>query len=164
MAVTLQEGALAPDFELAGPQGPVELRHFRGHTVVLYFYPKDDTPGCTIEACEFGKQHDSFKRRDAVVLGVSPDDQASHAKFIKKFGLPFTLLSDEHHKAAEKYGVWVEKNNFGKTYMGVQRATFLIDEAGRLAKVWPKVSAEGHAAEVLAAIEDLGKALKAHRP
>jgi peroxiredoxin Q/BCP len=146
-------GDLAPDFELPGSGGKaVSLKHYRGQPVVLYFYPNDDTPGCTIEACEFAKEHPKFGKLDAVVLGVSPNSLESHAKFIEKFGLPFQLLADEHHKVAERYDLWVEKSMFGKNFMGVQRATFLIDREGRVAHAWPKVKAEGHAAEVLAAL------------
>jgi peroxiredoxin Q/BCP len=146
-------GKPAPEFELpASSGGTVSLKHYRNQWVVLYFYPNDDTPGCTVEACEFGKQNEKFSKKDAVVLGVSPNDLESHAKFIKKFGLPFTLLSDVEHKVADRYGVWVEKNNYGKKYWGVQRSTFLIDLEGKILKIWPKVKAEGHAAEVLAEI------------
>jgi peroxiredoxin Q/BCP len=149
----LEIGKPAPEFELpASTGGTVSLKHYRKQWVVLYFYPNDDTPGCTVEACEFGKQNEKFIKRDAVVLGVSPNDLESHAKFIKKFNLPFALLADVEHKVAEKYGVWVEKNHFGKNYMGVQRSTFLIDLEGRILKIWHKVKAEGHAAEVLAEI------------
>lgn len=149
----IQEGKPAPDFELAASNGKtVSLKHYRKQVVVLYFYPKDDTPGCTVEACEFGKQNSKFEKQGAIILGISPDGLESHDKFIKKFDLPFVLLSDEGHHVAEQYGVWVEKNNFGKNYWGVQRATFLIDGNGQVRKIWPKVKAEGHAAEVLAEI------------
>jgi peroxiredoxin Q/BCP len=156
----LQEGGTAPDFALEayGPKGAVgkvSLKHYRPKAVVLYFYPTDDTPGCTIEACEFGKQHPSFEKLDAVVLGVSPDDMKSHEKFSKKFDLPFLLLADEGHAVADSYGVWGEKQNFGKTYMGVIRSTFLIDGKGKIARIWRKVKAEGHAEAVLAAIKEL---------
>jgi peroxiredoxin Q/BCP len=151
--MAIEVGKPAPDFELpASTGGTVSLKHYRNQWVVLYFYPNDDTPGCTVEACEFGAQHEKFLKRDAVVLGVSPNDLPSHSKFIQKFNLPFTLLADTDHKVAERYGVWVEKNNFGKVYWGVQRATFLIDLGGKILKIWPKVKAEGHAAEVLAEI------------
>jgi peroxiredoxin Q/BCP len=153
MPVNLAPGKKAPAFNLPASSGEkISLSALKGKKVVLYFYPKDDTPGCTIEACEFGKAHPKFEERGALVLGVSPDGLESHDKFIEKFSLPFVLLADEGHKVAEKYGVWVEKNNYGKKYWGVQRATFLIDEKGVLEQVWPKVSAEGHAAEVLKAI------------
>lgn len=153
----MELGGKAPDFDLpASSGGRVSLKSLRGKTVVLYFYPKDDTPGCTVEACEFGASHAAFGRAGAVVLGVSPDSLQRHGKFIQKFKLPFTLLSDEDHAVCEAYGVWVEKSNFGLKYMGVQRATFLIDPKGMLARIWPKVKAEGHAAEVLAALKELG--------
>jgi peroxiredoxin Q/BCP len=152
----LEVGKAAPDFELASTSGGTQsLKHYRGNMVVLYFYPKDDTPGCTVEACEFGKQNLKLKKSGAVLLGVSPDGVESHQKFIKKFKLPFVLLADVGHKVAQRYGVWVEKNMYGKKYMGVQRATFLIDASGKIIKIWPKVKAEGHAAEVLAAIKML---------
>lgn len=153
MAEHPRPGSPAPEFELASSSGKnVSLKHFKGHPVVLYFYPNDDTPGCTVEACEFAKQHPKFGKLDAEVLGVSPNGLESHAKFIKKFGLPFQLLADEQHKVAQKYGVWVEKQMFGKSFMGIQRSTFLIDRAGKIAQVWPKVKPEGHAAEVLVAL------------
>jgi peroxiredoxin Q/BCP len=153
MATHPKVGSPAPDFELPSSSGKlVSLRHYRGQPVVLYFYPNDDTPGCTIEACEFAQEHPKFGKLDAVVLGLSANSLESHAKFIKKFGLPFQLLADEEHKVIERYGLWVEKQMFGKTFMGVQRATFLIDREGRIAQAWLKVTAEGHAAEVLAAL------------
>ena len=147
------EGAPAPDFTLPDQDGnAVHLAELRGRKVALYFYPKDDTPGCTIEACGFRDSHPSIRATGALVFGVSPDDAQSHQKFIGKFGLPFPLLSDVEHKVAEAYGAWGEKNNYGKKYMGILRSTFLIDEQGNLQKVWPKVSPQGHDQEVLAAI------------
>lgn len=149
-------GKKAPAFSLESSSGEtVSLAGLKGQKVVLYFYPKDDTPGCTVEAQEFRASLDKFKKRGAVVLGVSPDDVKSHCKFINKFDLNFDLLADTEHKLSEKYGVWVEKSMYGKKYMGVQRATFLIDADGKLAKVWPKVKPEGHAAEVLEAVAAL---------
>lgn len=146
-------GKKAPAFKLKSNTGEeVSLAGLKGKKVILYFYPKDDTPGCTVEAQEFRASLDKFKKKGAVVLGVSPDSVESHCKFIKKFDLNFDLLADVDHALAEKYGVWVEKSMYGKKYMGVQRATFLIDEEGKLVKVWPKVKPEGHAAEVLAEI------------
>ena len=122
---------------------------------MLYFYPKDDTPGCTVEACELRDAFPRFSKSNAVILGVSPDNVASHQKFKRKFELPFTLLADTDHAIAERYGVWVEKSMYGKQYMGVQRATFIIDAEGTVAKVFPKVKPEGHAAEVEAEIKQL---------
>ena len=146
-------GKKAPAFKTESSSGAtVSLAGLKGQKVVLYFYPKDDTPGCTIEAQEFRASLDKFKKLGAVVLGVSPDDVKSHCKFINKFDLNFELLADTDHAVSEAYGVWVEKSMYGKKYMGVQRATFLIDGSGKLAAVWPKVKPEGHAAEVLAAV------------
>jgi peroxiredoxin Q/BCP len=121
---------------------------------VLYFYPKDDTPGCTIQACEFRDAHSDMTSRDAEVWGVSVLGSGSKQAFKRKFGLPFVLLADELHETAERYGTWVEKKNYGRTYMGIQRATFLIDPEGRVRRAWPRVKAEGHAAEVLAALDE----------
>lgn len=150
------EGKKAPAITLKSGNGEtVKLPDFKGKLVVLYFYPKDDTPGCTVEANDFQANIKAFERAGAVVLGVSPDSEKSHCKFADKFGLQFTLLADEKHEVAEKYGVWVEKSMYGKKYMGVQRATFLIDGEGKIAKVWPKVKPDGHAKEVLEAIKAL---------
>jgi peroxiredoxin Q/BCP len=147
-----QEGQKAPAFSLPGSDGQQHsLKAHAGKAVVLYFYPKDDTPGCTVEACEFGAEHAKLQKAGAVVLGVSPDGLKAHEKFIAKFKLPFVLLADEDHAVCEAYGVWVEKSMYGKTYMGVQRATFLIED-GLVKKAWPKVKPEGHAAEVLEAL------------
>ena len=149
------EGAPAPDFELPSGDGDtVRLSELRGRPVVLYFYPKDDTPGCTTEACEFRDAYAEFERHGAVVLGVSPDSEASHASFKAKHGLPFTLLADTEHEVAERYGVWVEKTMGGRTPMGIRRSTFVVDEQGTVAKAMLGVSPEGHAAEVLAALAD----------
>ncbi len=130
----------------------VTLSDFAGKKVVLYFYPKDDTPGCTTEACGFRDAHDRIAAKNAVVLGVSPDPAKSHEAFIAKFGLPFTLLSDGDHKVAETYGAWGEKNMYGKKTMGILRSTVLIDEQGRILKVFRKVKPADHAEEVLAAL------------
>jgi peroxiredoxin Q/BCP len=155
MSAQPQEGKKAPAFTLPGSDGKTHsLKDYAGKAVVLYFYPKDDTPGCTVEACEFGASNVKLEKAGAVVLGVSPDGLKSHGKFIEKFKLPFVLLADEDHAVCEAYGLWVEKNNFGHTYMGVQRATFLIKD-GVVRKAWPKVKPEGHAAEVLAALNSL---------
>jgi peroxiredoxin Q/BCP len=146
-------GAKAPAFSAPDQSGKtVSLSDFAGKKVVLYFYPKDDTPGCTTEACSFRDEHAAFKKKGAVVLGVSPDDAKSHTKFIEKFSLPFTLIADEGHKIAENYGVWVEKSMYGKKYMGVERSTFVIDPAGKLNAIYRKVKPAEHTAEVLAAL------------
>ena len=145
----VQEQEQAPDFTVKTDEAKdLQLSELRGRPVVLYFYPKDDTPGCTVEACELRDAFPRFKKSDAVILGVSPDDVTSHQKFKRKFDLPFTLLADTDHAIAERYGVWVEKSMYGKQYWGVQRSTFIIDADGRVAKVFPKVKPEGHAAEV----------------
>jgi peroxiredoxin Q/BCP len=157
MAETPAVGKKAPAFSLpAFPKGTVKLSDFKGKkNVILYFYPKDNTPGCTQEACDFRDHLEQLNSADTVVLGVSPDSVASHEKFISKYELPFTLLSDEDHAICEKYGVWVEKKNYGKTYMGVQRATFLIDKEGKIAAAWPKVSVKGHVEDVAARVAEL---------
>jgi len=153
---TVTVAAKAPDFTLLSDEGEsVSLSNFKGQTVVLYFYPKDDTPGCTAEACDFRDAFPRFQRGGAVILGVSPDSPRKHANFRKKYGLPFTLLSDKDHTIAERYGIWVEKTFWGRKYMGVERTTFIIGPDGKLAKVFPKVSPEGHAAEVQAALAAL---------
>jgi thioredoxin-dependent peroxiredoxin len=145
-----REGQLAPDFTLPDQHGhAVTLSKLRGTKVVLYFYPKDDTPGCTIEAQSFKEKIKEFQKRGVVVLGVSKDDLKSHCSFIDKYGLNFQLLSDQDTLVIRRYGAWVQKMNYGKPYMGTQRATFLIDENGRIAKAWPKVTPEGHADEIL---------------
>ncbi|HWP63844.1 MAG TPA: thioredoxin-dependent thiol peroxidase [Candidatus Binatia bacterium] len=146
-------GAPAPDFNLPDATGTEHrLSDLRGRWVVLYFYPADDTPGCTTEACQFRDLHAEIEATGAVVLGVSPDDRASHARFRDKYGLPFALLADVDHRVAEAYGVWQLKTSYGRSQMGIVRSTFLIDPEGRIARVWPKVKADGHAAEVLAAL------------
>jgi thioredoxin-dependent peroxiredoxin len=149
----VKEGSPAPDFTLTSDSGEqVSLESLRGKPIVLYFYPKDDTPGCTTQACGIRDAWGEFERAGAVVLGVSPDDAASHAKFREKFALPFPLLADAGHRTAEEYGVWVEKKNYGKTYMGVERSTFVIDADGTVAKVMRRVKPDTHADEVLAAL------------
>jgi thioredoxin-dependent peroxiredoxin len=151
----VEEGKPAPDFELTSDSGQkVKLSDFRGRPIVLYFYPKDDTPGCTKQACGIRDDYRSFEERGAVVLGVSPDEESSHVKFKEKYGLPFTLLADPSHAVSEEYGVWVEKAFAGKKYMGVERSTFLIDSRGDVAKVMRRVKPDTHAAEVLAALPD----------
>jgi len=155
-ATIVEEGEVAPDFTVETDEGAtLRLSSLRGAPVVLYFYPKDDTPGCTIEACELRDAFPRFAHSRAVILGVSPDDVASHRKFKQKFDLPFTLLADTDHAIAERYGVWVEKSMYGRKYWGVHRATFIIDPRGTVAKIFPKVKPEGHAAEVEAEIRKL---------
>ncbi len=149
----VEEGKPAPSFTLPSDSGEsVSLESLRGKPVVLYFYPRDDTPGCTAQACGIRDAWGEFEQRGAVVLGVSPDDPASHEKFRGKYGLPFTLLADEDHATAEAYGVWVEKSMAGKTYMGVERSTFVIDANGNVAKVMRRVKPDTHADDVLAAL------------
>jgi peroxiredoxin Q/BCP len=154
-----QVGDPAPDFTLPDDTGtPRHVSDARGHWLVLYFYPEDDTPGCTTEACQFRDAEAGYKELNALVWGVSKDGTGSKAAFKAKFGLPFTLLADEDHAVSKQFGTWVEKNNYGRKSMGIQRATFLIDPDGRIAKVWPKVKADGHADEVLATIRELSAA------
>jgi thioredoxin-dependent peroxiredoxin len=149
----IEEGRPAPGFELTSDSGEtVSLESLRGKPVVLYFYPKDDTPGCTAQACGIRDAWGEFERAGAVVLGVSPDDEASHAKFKEKYGLQFPLLADTGHEVAERYGVWAEKSYAGKTYMGVERSTFVIDADGNVAKELRKVKPDTHADDVLAAL------------
>lgn len=149
----VKEGNAAPDFELTSDAGErVKLSDFRGRPVVLFFYPKDDSPGCTKEACGFRDAYGELGERGAVVLGVSPDDATSHGRFKAKYGLPFTLLADPDHEVAEAYGVWVEKNSYGRKTMGIKRSTFVIDEEGRIARAMLGVRPEGHAADVLAGL------------
>ena len=151
-----KEGSKAPDFTATAHDGTkVTLAALKGRPVILYFYPKDDTPGCTVEACGFRDAHAQFGRHKAVVLGVSPDSPRSHEKFRAKFKLPFTLIADERHELAEKYGAWREKSMYGKAFMGIARSTFVIDAAGRIAKVFTGVKPEGHDREVLAAVAAL---------
>ena len=152
----VEEGDRAPAFTLTSDCGEkVRLSDLKGSPVVLYFYPKDDTPGCTREACAFRDQSKALKQAGAVVLGVSPDTAASHQKFRDKYKLNFPLLADQDHKVAEKYGAWREKNLYGKKSMGIQRSTFLIDAAGKVARVWKRVKVDGHDAQVLEALRDL---------
>ena len=147
----LKEGVLAPDFTLTDDQGDqVTLSQFRGKKAVLYFYPKDNTPGCTTEACGFRDGHGQILAKGAVVLGVSPDSVKSHQGFKRKFSLPFHLLSDPDHKVAELYGAWGEKKHYGRTYFGILRTTFVVNEEGIITKVLEKVKPAGHTEEVLA--------------
>ena len=146
----IEEGKPAPDFELQSDTGEtVRLSDFRGKPVVLYFYPKDDTPGCTTEACEFRDSYDTYRERGIEILGISPDDVASHEKFKSKYNLPFTLLADPERTVAEAYGVWGERTYAGKTYMGINRSTFLIDEEGNVARAMLGIKPAGHATAVL---------------
>jgi peroxiredoxin Q/BCP len=149
----VEEGAPAPDFTLTSGAGErVKLSELRGKPVVLYFYPKDDTPGCTAQACGIRDVYSDFRQRGAIVLGVSPDDEASHVKFKEKYSLPFTLLADPDHEVAEEYGVWKERNMYGKKSMGVERSTFVIDADGNVSKAMRRVKPDTHAAAVLAAL------------
>ncbi len=146
-------GDKAPDFSLPTDDGrKVTLKDFRGKKVVLYFYPKDDTPGCTAEACSFRDNLGRVTSKGAAILGVSRDDTDSHGKFRDKYHLNFPLLSDDDGAVTEAYGVWKKKTNYGRSYMGIERTTFLIDEKGHVARIWPRVKVEGHTDEVLAAL------------
>lgn len=152
----LEVGQNAPLFELPSDEGAIiELAELKGQNVVLYFYPKDDTPGCTIEAQDFAKKIKEFEKFDCVVLGVSKDDIDSHCKFIEKYSLNFNLLADESGETCEKYGVIKEKSMFGKKYMGIERSTFLIDKLGKIAHIWRSVKVNGHVEEVLTALAKL---------
>lgn len=149
----LHVGDQAPDFTLPASGGEtISLHDLRGRQVVLYFYPQDDTSGCTTEACSFRDRHGDFQTANAVVLGISPDPVSSHDAFAAKFNLPFTLLADTDHAVADAYGTWQEKNLYGKKSMGIVRSTYLIDENGRIAHIWSRVKPEGHAEQVLDAL------------
>lgn len=153
--MTISEGMIAPDFEALASNGEtMKLADFRGKNIVFYFYPKDMTPGCTTQACDFRDQHESFAELDAIIIGVSPDPLQRHEKFIDKYGLPFLLLADEDHQIAESYGVWKLKKNFGKEYMGIERSTFIIDREGKIVKIWRKVKVKGHVEEALTFIRE----------
>lgn len=155
-AVWLEAGAKVPSFSLKDDSGKtIKSSELKGRPVVLYFYPKDDTPGCTKEACAFRDRQADFAEFDAVVLGVSPDDQKSHEKFRDKYQLNFPLLIDKDHALAEKFGAWREKNMYGKVSMGIQRSTFLIGADGKIAKVWKRVQVDGHDQQVLEALQAL---------
>ena len=154
--MSLEVGKAAPDFESKDQNGnSVKLSDFRGKKVVLYFYPKDMTPGCTQESCDFGESFSALKKLGAVVLGLSRDSVESHEKFKSKYRLPFSLLSDSDGKVCEKYGVWKEKSMYGKKYMGIERTTFLIGPDGKISKIYPKVKVKGHVAEVLKDLKSL---------
>jgi thioredoxin-dependent peroxiredoxin len=153
--MTVSIGQMAQDFELPSQEGRmVQLSNFRKKNVVLYFYPKDMTPGCTTEACDFRDFHQKFQQVNAVIIGISPDPVKRHQVFSEKYGLPFVLLADEEHKVAESYGVWKLKKNFGKEYMGIERTTFIIDEDGYIVKVWNKVKVKGHVEDALQFLMD----------
>ncbi len=158
--MTTLEGMQAPDFSLRNENGEVvSLADFAGKKyVILYFYPKDATPGCTTQACDFRDSYEDFSSMNAVILGVSPDNEASHTKFIEKQGLPFSLLVDEDHTVSEKYGVWKLKKMFGREYMGIERSTFLIDPTGTVVKEWRKVKVKGHIEEALTTLKELTNA------
>ncbi|MFX3648606.1 MAG: thioredoxin-dependent thiol peroxidase [Paenibacillus sp.] len=154
--MTLKVGEMAPDFELPSSTGePVKLSDYRGQRVLLYFYPKDMTSSCTQQACDFRDRHAEFEGLNTVILGISTDPMKQHDKFIAKYGLPFTLLSDEEHVVAERYGVWQLKKMYGKEYMGMVRSTFLIDEEGKLIKDWSKVRVKGHIEAALDALKTM---------
>lgn len=153
-----QEGDRAPDFELSDSDGStVTLSDLKGQQVVLYFYPKDDTPGCTTEALDFTALSEKFANTGTIVLGISPDSPSSHCKFRDKHGLTVRLISDPEQTAANAYGVWVEKNMYGRKFMGIERSTFLINKNGKIARIWRKVKVKEHAAEVLAAAQELAQ-------
>ena len=153
--VSLAAGTRAPFFELHDQAGEiVRLRDFEGQWVVLYFYPKDDTPGCTKEACNFRDNYGAIQATGAALFGISGDSEAAHAKFAEKYSLPFRLLVDEDHAVSRAYGAWGLKTNYGKTYEGMIRSTFIIDSAGRIAKVWPRVKPDRHGEEVLAWLKE----------
>jgi thioredoxin-dependent peroxiredoxin len=153
--MTIKTGTNAPDFKLPASSGKeVQLSDFKGKNVVLYFYPKDMTPGCTTQACDFRDMHGDFEEQNTVIIGVSPDPLARHDKFIEKYGLPFLLVADEDHKAAKMYDVWKLKKNFGKEYMGIERSTFIIDKEGIIQKEYRKVRVKDHVQEALAFIKE----------
>jgi peroxiredoxin Q/BCP len=152
---TPEVGDVAPSVALPDETGTIHsLSDQHGRWIVLYFYPEDDTPGCTTEACQFRDLNETYADTGAEVWGVSPDNASSHRRFREKFDLPFTLLSDEDHDVATRYGAWQEKNNYGRKYWGIVRSSYLIDPEGKVARAWPRVKADGHAAAVLAALEE----------
>jgi len=155
--MTISAGDPAPEFTLADEEGQMHnLSDYRGNPVVLYFYPKDDTPGCTKEACGFRDDYSAYEKAGVKILGVSPDNSKSHAKFKAKYELPFTLLADPDHEVLKSYGVWGLKKSFGREYEGVNRTTFLIGEDGEILKVYKKVKPANHSAEILSALGDIG--------
>ncbi len=153
--VTVEIGMQVPELGVAANNGEtVSLANFKGKNVIVYFYPKDMTPGCTTEACDFRDQVQQFTEVNAVIVGVSPDPVDRHQKFVEKYGLPFLLLADTEHQLAEAFGVWKLKKNFGKEYMGIERSTFIIDKEGKLVKEWRKVQVKGHVDEALTYIKE----------
>jgi thioredoxin-dependent peroxiredoxin len=153
--VTVELGNQAPDFELLASNGEkVKLSDFKGKNIVLYFYPKDMTPGCTTQACDFRDFHQNFAELDCIIIGISPDPIEKHEKFIDKYNLPFLLLFDEDHRVSDLYEVWKLKKNFGKEYMGIERSTFVIDKEGKIAKEWRKVKVKGHVEEALQYVKE----------
>lgn len=159
MSKELKTGVKAPDFTLpTDGDGTIKLSSLKGSPVILYFYPKDDTPGCTTESCDFRDNFNAFKRAGATIIGISKCSVKKHDKFKAKYDLPFTLASDEDSDVCEQYGVWVEKSMYGKKYMGIERSTFLIGADGKIAQIWRKVSVTGHADEVKKAVAALAKA------
>lgn len=153
--MTVEAGMLAPDFTLESHNGEtVNLSDFHGKNVIVYFYPKDMTPGCTTEACDFRDHYQNFQSQDVVILGISPDPVNRHVKFVEKYNLPFLLLADPDHRISEAYGVWKLKKNYGKEYMGIERSTFIIDKQGKIAKEWRKVKVKGHVEEALQYIRE----------
>jgi len=156
ICMTIEVGSHVPNIELVADNGEkVSLENYKGKYVVLYFYPKDMTPGCTTEACDFRDQHQSFADVNAVIVGVSPDPQEKHQKFKEKHDLPFQLLVDDEHQLAEAFGVWKLKKNFGKEYMGIERSTFIIDPEGKIIKEWRKVKVKNHVEEALNYIKEI---------
>lgn len=156
MLISLNEGDTAPAIQAEDDQGqPFSLATLKGKNVVLYFYPKADTPGCTRESCEFRDHSKKFTKAGTVIVGVSPDKAAAQSKFKSKFDLPFTLLADSDHKVAEAYGAWVEKSMYGRKYMGIERSTFLIGADGKIKKIFHKVKPDGHAEQVYEALQSL---------
>lgn len=155
--MNLKIGNKAPSFSLKNQDGKsISLNEFKGKNVIVYFYPKDDTPGCTKEACNFRDEFPKFGKLNAVILGISPDSPESHTKFKNKYNLPFDLLSDEKKEIVKKYDVWKEKNMYGKKYMGVERTTFIVDGTGNIAKIFPKVKVENHNQEIIEALKEIG--------
>jgi peroxiredoxin Q/BCP len=153
--MAVKVGGKIPAFKGITAEGPISAKDLKGHNAVIYFYPKDDTPGCTTEACDFRDNMPKFKRMNAKVYGVSKDDLKSHDKFAAKYELPFTLISDEDGSICEKFGTWIEKSMYGRKYMGIDRATFLIDSEGVIRQIWRGVKAKGHAEAVLAAAKEI---------